>query len=145
MQLINNITVSFHFFCNTRDNFNNSTPSLHLVTLCILPCDFPDQMIVDIEWGAFGDNGVLDFMRTQWDRAVDDQSLLVHSYTYVPLLCVFVYPGKKKSPCFLLLTEFYHEFVSLFISRTSPFPLDITDSRSTLLGSTWVTCTEKCC
>lgn len=47
---------------------------------------FPDQMIVDIEWGAFGDNGVLDFMKTQWDRAVDDQSLLVHSYTYVPFL-----------------------------------------------------------
>ncbi|XP_068240414.1 hexokinase-2-like [Palaemon carinicauda] len=41
-----------------------------------------DEMIVDIEWGAFGDNGVLDFIRTQWDRAVDDQSLLVHSYTF---------------------------------------------------------------
>ncbi|KAK3858724.1 hypothetical protein Pcinc_035100 [Petrolisthes cinctipes] len=41
-----------------------------------------DEMIVDIEWGAFGDNGVLDFIKTQWDRAVDDQSLLVNSYTF---------------------------------------------------------------
>ncbi|KAK8731482.1 hypothetical protein OTU49_007625 [Cherax quadricarinatus] len=40
------------------------------------------EMIVDIEWGAFGDNGVLDFIKTDWDRAVDDQSLLVHSYTF---------------------------------------------------------------
>lgn len=40
------------------------------------------EMLVDIEWGAFGDNGVLDFIRTQWDRAVDDQSLLVNSYTF---------------------------------------------------------------
>lgn len=40
------------------------------------------EMIVDIEWGAFGDNGVLDFIKTEWDRAVDDQSLLVHSYTF---------------------------------------------------------------
>lgn len=41
-----------------------------------------EEMIIDIEWGAFGDNGVLDFIKTQWDRAVDDQSLLVHSYTF---------------------------------------------------------------
>ncbi|XP_063848049.1 hexokinase-2-like [Scylla paramamosain] len=40
------------------------------------------EMLVDIEWGAFGDNGVLDFIRTQWDNAVDEQSLLVHSYTF---------------------------------------------------------------
>lgn len=40
------------------------------------------EMLVDIEWGAFGDNGVLDFIKTQWDRAVDEQSLLVHSYTF---------------------------------------------------------------
>ncbi|XP_045128815.1 hexokinase-2-like [Portunus trituberculatus] len=40
------------------------------------------EMLVDIEWGAFGDNGVLDFIRTQWDDAVDQQSLLVHSYTF---------------------------------------------------------------
>ncbi|XP_066948629.1 hexokinase-2-like [Macrobrachium rosenbergii] len=41
-----------------------------------------DEMIVDIEWGAFGDNGVLDFIKTKWDIAVDDQSLLVRSYTF---------------------------------------------------------------
>ncbi|XP_045616987.2 hexokinase-1 isoform X1 [Procambarus clarkii] len=40
------------------------------------------EMVVDIEWGAFGDNGVLDFIKTEWDRAVDEQSLLVHSYTF---------------------------------------------------------------
>lgn len=38
-------------------------------------------MIVDIEWGAFGDNGVLDFIKTSWDRAVDSKSLLVKSFT----------------------------------------------------------------
>ncbi|XP_066948630.1 hexokinase-2-like [Macrobrachium rosenbergii] len=41
-----------------------------------------DEVIVDIEWGSFGDNGVLDFIRTEWDRAVDAQSLLAHSYTF---------------------------------------------------------------
>ncbi|KAG7175053.1 hexokinase-1-like isoform X2 [Homarus americanus] len=40
------------------------------------------EVIIDIEWGSFGDNGVLDFIRTQWDDAVDNQSLLVHSYTF---------------------------------------------------------------
>ena len=32
-------------------------------------------MIVNTEWGAFGDNGELDFIKTQWDRAVDENSL----------------------------------------------------------------------
>ncbi|XP_063630043.1 hexokinase-1-like isoform X1 [Cydia splendana] len=37
---------------------------------------------VDIEWGAFGDNGCLDFMRTDLDREVDARSLLVGSFTF---------------------------------------------------------------
>ena len=39
-------------------------------------------MIIDIEWGAFGDNGVLDFIKTEFDRAVDNTSLLVNSFTF---------------------------------------------------------------
>ncbi|KAH8358921.1 hypothetical protein KR093_003250 [Drosophila rubida] len=33
------------------------------------------NMIVNCEMGAFGDNGVLDFVRTSYDRAVDKQSI----------------------------------------------------------------------
>jgi hexokinase len=40
------------------------------------------QVIIDIEWGAFGDNGVLDFIRTEFDREVDQSSLLVNSFTF---------------------------------------------------------------
>ena len=39
------------------------------------------QMIVDIEWGAFGDNGVISFLKTPWDSIVDEKSLLVGSFT----------------------------------------------------------------
>ncbi|RWS24610.1 Hexokinase-2-like protein [Leptotrombidium deliense] len=35
----------------------------------------PKQVIVNTEWGAFGDNGVLDFVRTEWDDEVDKKSL----------------------------------------------------------------------
>jgi len=35
----------------------------------------PKRMIVNTEWGAFGDNGVLDFVRNQFDETVDDNSL----------------------------------------------------------------------
>ena len=35
----------------------------------------PQQMIVNTEWGAFGDNGELDYIVTKWDRAVDEASL----------------------------------------------------------------------
>ncbi|XP_013196366.1 hexokinase-2 [Amyelois transitella] len=40
------------------------------------------DVCVDIEWGAFGDNGCLDFLRTDIDRDVDALSLLVSSFTF---------------------------------------------------------------
>lgn len=33
------------------------------------------RMCVNMEWGAFGDNGCLDDIRTQYDCAVDENSL----------------------------------------------------------------------
>ncbi|KAF8784592.1 hexokinase-2-like [Argiope bruennichi] len=35
----------------------------------------PRQVIVNTEWGAFGDDGCLDFIRTEYDREVDRVSL----------------------------------------------------------------------
>lgn len=35
----------------------------------------PKHMIVNTEWGAFGDHGELDFISTKWDAAVDAGSL----------------------------------------------------------------------
>lgn len=34
------------------------------------------QVIIDPEMGAFGDNGCIDFIRTQWDNEMDKKSLL---------------------------------------------------------------------
>ena len=43
--------------------------------LCLL------QTIIDIEWGAFGDNGVLEFIKNDYDREVDKHSNHVGSFT----------------------------------------------------------------
>ncbi|XP_020293127.1 hexokinase-1-like [Pseudomyrmex gracilis] len=40
------------------------------------------QVIIDIEWGAFGDNGVLDFIKTDFDRENDANSLIAKSFTF---------------------------------------------------------------
>ena len=32
-------------------------------------------MLINTEWGAFGDNGELDFIRTKWDKQVDEMSV----------------------------------------------------------------------
>ena len=32
-------------------------------------------MIINTEWGGFGDNGEIDFIRTKWDRNVDENSI----------------------------------------------------------------------
>uniref|UniRef100_F1KVZ6 Phosphotransferase n=1 Tax=Ascaris suum TaxID=6253 RepID=F1KVZ6_ASCSU len=36
---------------------------------------FPDEMIINTEWGAFGDDGVLEFVRTRFDNEVDANSI----------------------------------------------------------------------
>jgi len=41
-----------------------------------------EQAIMDPEWGAFGDNGSIDFIKTDWDRELDKSSLLPGSFTY---------------------------------------------------------------
>jgi len=35
----------------------------------------PRQVIINTEWGAFGDNGCIDFIRTAYDQEVDEESL----------------------------------------------------------------------
>lgn len=35
----------------------------------------PNQVIINTEWGAFGDNGCLDFVRTEYDRELDTYSI----------------------------------------------------------------------
>lgn len=35
----------------------------------------PKQVIINMEWGAFGDNGCLDFLLTDYDKEVDKTSL----------------------------------------------------------------------
>lgn len=45
------------------------------------PRDGEKCVLIDIEWGAFGDNGVLDFIKTRYDREVDNHSLMKGSFT----------------------------------------------------------------
>jgi len=40
------------------------------------------EVIIDPEWGAFGDNGCIDFIKSDWDRELDRNSLLPASFTY---------------------------------------------------------------
>lgn len=40
------------------------------------------KVCIDIEWGAFGDKGSLDFIRTVYDDQLDQTSLLPGAYTY---------------------------------------------------------------
>ncbi|XP_049881505.1 hexokinase HKDC1-like [Pectinophora gossypiella] len=40
------------------------------------------DVCIDVEWGAFGDNGCLSFLRTAFDKEVDDNSLLTASFTF---------------------------------------------------------------
>ncbi|XP_060079672.1 hexokinase-1-like [Ylistrum balloti] len=41
-----------------------------------------NQIVVNTEWGAFGDNGCLDFFKTDFDKEVDRTSNHVNSFTF---------------------------------------------------------------
>lgn len=45
-----------------------------------------DHMIINTEWGAFGDNKELDFIRTKWDEAVDSGSLNPGKQTFEKMI-----------------------------------------------------------
>ncbi|KAL1139362.1 hypothetical protein AAG570_006346 [Ranatra chinensis] len=40
------------------------------------------EVVIDTEWGAYGDNGVIDFVKTDFDRQVDENSLFTNSFTF---------------------------------------------------------------
>lgn len=44
------------------------------------PCDIglstAKNVVVNMEWGAFGDNGELDYFRTTFDEALDKESIV---------------------------------------------------------------------
>ncbi|XP_005098485.2 hexokinase type 2 [Aplysia californica] len=46
----------------------------------------PKQVIINTEWGAFGDNGCLDFMRTEFDREVDTFSVNPSKQTHEKMI-----------------------------------------------------------
>lgn len=46
----------------------------------------PDQVIINTEWGAFGDNGCLDFVRTDIDKDVDRTSLNPNKQTFEKMI-----------------------------------------------------------
>lgn len=50
-------------------------------------------MVVDVEWGAFGDNGCLAFLSQDVDKEVDRKSLLAKSFTCVLTFSLFFVRG----------------------------------------------------
>uniref|UniRef100_A0A671L2D5 hexokinase n=1 Tax=Sinocyclocheilus anshuiensis TaxID=1608454 RepID=A0A671L2D5_9TELE len=62
------------------------------------------RMCVNMEWGAFGDNGCLDDIRTQYDNAVDDLSLNAGKQKYEKM-CSGMYLGEIVRNILIDLTK----------------------------------------
>lgn len=56
------------------------------------------QMCINMEWGAFGDNGCLDDIRTEYDRNVDDFSLNPGKQRYLLSSTVVLWVGYHLVP-----------------------------------------------
>lgn len=66
------------------------------------------QMCINMEWGAFGDNGCLDDIRTEYDRVVDDFSLnpgkqRLKSCSYTNMMSMFF----KLETCLSVLVLYF--------------------------------------
>ncbi|XP_067092226.1 hexokinase-1-like isoform X2 [Osmerus mordax] len=62
------------------------------------------RMCINMEWGAFGDNGCLDDMRTEYDRAVDELSLNPGKQRYEKM-CSGMYLGEIVRNILIDLTK----------------------------------------
>lgn len=76
------------------------------------------QMCVNMEWGAFGDNGCLDDIRTEYDRAVDDFSLnpgkqRLKSCSHFHLHAKYVQILQPRNTCLCASTETQRLFLSV--------------------------------
>lgn len=47
------------------------------------PLNGKEHVLVNTEWGAFGDNGALDMIRTEYDREIDEFSINKGKQMYV--------------------------------------------------------------
>jgi len=63
-----------------------------------------DVVVIDIEWGAFGDNGSLDFTKTEFDEVIDAHSNWKGSFTFEKLFAGH-YIGDLARLVLLRLTE----------------------------------------
>ena len=45
-----------------------------------------NHIIINTEWGAFGDQGELDFIRTKWDHQIDEESLNPGKQTFEKMI-----------------------------------------------------------
>lgn len=45
-----------------------------------------EHVLINTEWGAFGDNGALDFIRTSYDREIDEHSINPGKQMYAPCI-----------------------------------------------------------
>ena len=61
-------------------------------------------MIINTEWGAFGDNGCLDFMRTAIDKEIDDVSINPAQHKYTPLRFVSLHVSRGLYDICTILT-----------------------------------------
>lgn len=52
----------------------------------------PKQVVINCEWGAFGDNNVLEFVRTIWDRSLDYESVNLGKQVYEKMLAGMYLP-----------------------------------------------------
>lgn len=59
--------------------------------------DDPNQVVINTEWGAFGDNGTLEFIRTEYDRTIDKHSLNPGRQLYYALSLGFSFSSRHSS------------------------------------------------
>ena len=77
------------------------------------------HVIINTEWGAFGEKGELDFVRTKWDREVDETSLNPGKQTFEKMISG-MYMGELVR---LVLVDMIDEGLMLVNQQTSKLRL----------------------
>lgn len=82
----------------------------------------PKQVVINTEWGAFGNNEVLEFARTQWDRQMDYESVNPHKQVYEKMISGMYLPEILRRAMISLVER------NLLFNGQCPFQLLVADS-----------------
>uniref|UniRef100_A0A5S6PKC2 Phosphotransferase n=1 Tax=Brugia malayi TaxID=6279 RepID=A0A5S6PKC2_BRUMA len=98
---------------------------------------YPKEMIINMEWGAFGDDGCLDFIRTIYDSQVDERTINPGFHIFEKMISG-MYMGELKT--MQILEDIGVENITIQDCEIVAYVCSVISTRAAHLTAAGITC-----